>query len=518
MKKFLKAVLILAVLGAVGFFGYRYYQEKQIKAMPVATETTYTEYPVVRGTLAKNVSGTGTLSCNEMQNVSFPFGVSVTDVLVEAGDLIKAGQPLLRVDTVALKTEIDELEKELDTAKSELTKLANDYSPNTYVQMPQYGRIKEVYISEHQYIEDVMAEKGSIALLSLDGWMYVDTPMVEGMEIGSKLKVKVGHVTLDGVVRWIEGDTARLTFSDAYGAEGEEVELFYQQESIGKATAHIHMPHALTTTEKGYIYGVYIEPGNRKWEGNRICYLINVPMSEEYEELTARAEKLSAQLDEMKKLLAEGTVNAEQDGIVASVAELSAAAQEAHTTLLSLYVGTEKKMVVSVDELDITSVTEGQSVMLSMDAITDQAYWGKVSKVSHLGKSENGVTVYNVTLTVQGDERLRLGMNGTATINVEQRENVLLVPLAALNTSRGKSYVWVKGESAQADEPGVRTEVETGLSDENFVEIVSGLNEGDVILITREDNGGMNRHMPTMQMMPAGGPGLGRVENKGAAA
>ena len=63
---------------------------------------------------------------------------------------------------------------------------------------------------------------------------------------------------------------------------------------------------------------------------------------------------------------------------------------------------------------------------------------------------------------------------------------MLLVPITALNTSRGESYVWLKSDAAADGEPGVRTTVETGLSDENYAEVLSGLSEGDVVLITRE--------------------------------
>ena len=98
----------------------------------------------------------------------------------------------------------------------------------------------------------------------------------------------------------------------------------------------------------------------------------------------------------------------------------------------------------------------------------------------------------------------------------------LLVPLTALNASRGQSYVWVRSENAAADEPGVRTVVETGLSDENYAQVVSGLNEGDVILITREadestafrNNGGFGGGMMNfgggMPSMPSGGSRGGR--------
>ena len=171
---------------------------------------------------------------------------------------------------------------------------------------------------------------------------------------------------------------------------------------------------------------------------------------------------------------------------MASIVAASATEQAADTLLGSLYVGDEKEMVVSVDELDITSVEVGQNVELAMDAITDHTYAGTVSKISQIGTATSGVTVYDVTLTIEGDDQLKLGMNGTATILVEERENVLLVPIAALNTSRGESYVWLQSASAADGEPGVRTPVETGLSDENYAEVLSGLSEGDVVLITRE--------------------------------
>ena len=115
-------------------------------------------------------------------------------------------------------------------------------------------------------------------------------------------------------------------------------------------------------------------------------------------------------------------------------------------------------------------------------------------------------------------------MNGTATVHIEEINDALLVPLTALNTSRGQSYVWLRSEQAAAGEPGVRTKVETGLSNENYAQVVSGLNEGDVILITREASdddssrnasfgnmggGGMMNFGGGMPSMPSGGGGNG---------
>ena len=400
MKKVLKTLAVLVVLAAAGFFGYRYYQSRQAVAAQATAGSTYTEYTVSTGSLSKTVTGTGTLSISQTDDVALDYAVTVTDALVEAGDTVTAGQPLLNIDAVALQTTIETLETELETTETEIATLAEDYSSTTYLKMPQYGRIKEVYLTEGAYIQDVMDQYGAIVLLSLDGWMYVEFPAQEDWEIDDTVTVKVDRVTLDGTVRALENGMATITFSDAYSEEGGEVEIVYKGETLGTATAHIHMPYELTTSEKGYIHSVFIEENDRKWEGNRICYLINVPVSDSYQALLETRAQQTAQIKEMKALRDAGAITAPQDGIVASIVAASATEQAADTLLVSLYVGDEKEMVVSVDELDITSVEVGQNVELAMDAITDHTYAGTVSKISQIGTATSGVTVYDVTLTI----------------------------------------------------------------------------------------------------------------------
>ncbi len=515
MKKLVKVLLLLIVLGAGGYFGWCYYQAHSVAAVRTVSESAYTEYVIGRGSLSKTVTGTGTLSISQTEDIAPSYAVTVTQTLVDIGDAVSAGDALITIDADALRTAASALETELEATESEIASITSSYSSTAYIRMPQYARIKEVYIEKGQYIQDVMAEKGCIALASLDGWMYVETPAQEGMEIGSTVSVQVGRAALEGTVRGLDNGTAMITFSDAYGAEGQEVTLTYNKQSLGTAVAHIHMPYRLTTSEKGYISGVYIEPNDRKWENNRVCYLINVPVSDDYAALCAKRDKQSERLTEMKALMASGCICAPRDGIVASVAQPSLTEQAAGTVLASLYVGEEKEMVVTVDELDIINVQVGQDVEIAMDAITDKTYSGKVSKVSQIGTATSGVTVYDVTLTVDGDSQLKLGMNGTATIRIQEVSDVLLVPITALNSSRGSSYVWLKDSGAQSGEPGQRVEVETGLSDENYAEILSGLSEGDVVLITREasvstnsrdrEGGGMMLDMGMGGGMPGAG-------------
>lgn len=532
MKKAIAIILTLCILSAAGYFGWQAYQKYVAQPEDSGSATLVTPYTITRGNLSKTVTGTGTLSISQTENVSLDYGVTVTETLVEEGDTVTAGQALLSVDTSALQTAIDTLQDELDSTVSELATLSDSYSTTTYVKMPMDGRVKEVYIEKGQYLQDVMAEKGCIALLSLDGLMTAEISAPEGMSVNDTVKVTAGRSYTDGTVADITDGVATITFSDAYGSEGGEVTITYKEEEIGTTTCHIHMPYQLTASEQGYIQAVYLETDVKKWQNNRVCYLTNVPISGTYEALLTTQQEQLAQLKEMKALLAAGVITAPEDGIVSSIVSPSAVEAEAHSTLASLYVGDQKEMVVSVDELDIINVQVGQNADIAMDALTDKTYSAVVSKVSQIGTSNGGVTVYNVTLTIDGDENLKFGMNGTATIRIEEVNDVLLVPLTALNTSRGESYVWLQSDDASGDEPGVRTTVETGLSDENYAQVLSGLDEGDVVLITREasssstdsrdggfDFGGMSFDMGSMPSggdMPSGGfPGGGGESGNG---
>ena len=153
-----------------------------------------------------------------------------------------------------------------------------------------------------------------------------------------------------------------------------------------------------------------------------------------------------------------------------------------------------------------------------------------MTQISQIGSTNSGVTTYSVTLRLTADEELKIGMNGTATIVVEKVEDAVLVPLQALQTSKGEQYVWKKDDTTDEDagNPGTKTVVTTGLSDETYAQVLSGLAEGDEIVIVRtatessSENpmGGMmmdmGGQMPSGEMPQGGGnSGSGRPDGNG---
>ena len=133
---------------------------------------------------------------------------------------------------------------------------------------------------------------------------------------------------------------------------------------------------------------------------------------------------------------------------------------------------------VSIDELDILSVSQGQTAEITVDALPGRAYYGTVSQIDPLGKNTGGHTRYTITITIDKDENMLQGMNATAILTVGMTENVLTIPAAALNQRGSRSFVYTGYDSAKREllDP---VDVELGVSDGETVEILSGLSEGD---------------------------------------
>ena len=132
-----------------------------------------------------------------------------------------------------------------------------------------------------------------------------------------------------------------------------------------------------------------------------------------------------------------------------------------------------------MSEADITSLAIGQTATLTIDAIPDGAFKGKVKSISPNGTASSGVVNYTVTLSLTPhDERLRPDMTVTADIATTVADNVVAVPSAAVKTSNGKKYVAVMGSNGQT----ANQTVTTGLSDDTYTQIKSGLTEGTTVV------------------------------------
>jgi HlyD family secretion protein len=175
--------------------------------------------------------------------------------------------------------------------------------------------------------------------------------------------------------------------------------------------------------------------------------------------------------------------------------------------------------VVAVDELDIPKVKTGQTVTLTVSAYPNVTYTGKVTAVAEEGTSTNGSSTFNVTIHIDKPTNLKVGMSTSATILTASKTDALYVPADAIYTnSNNEKYVILASSNTGTDSSsgtsGEQVTVKTGIETDEYVEITSGVTEGQTVQLpevtsssssTNQQGGMMQGGMGNMGGMQGGG-------------
>lgn len=132
---------------------------------------------------------------------------------------------------------------------------------------------------------------------------------------------------------------------------------------------------------------------------------------------------------------------------------------------------------LTVDELDISRLSIGQPVTVTLDALPGQSFDGSITLIDPNGSSAGGDTKYTVTVSIARTQDMLEGMNASVTAELACHDGLLLIPAAALYEDAGGTYVYTGTD--KNGEPSGPVAVTTGLSDGTNVEITGGLSDGD---------------------------------------
>jgi macrolide-specific efflux system membrane fusion protein len=138
-----------------------------------------------------------------------------------------------------------------------------------------------------------------------------------------------------------------------------------------------------------------------------------------------------------------------------------------------------------VDETDLSHIKTGERANIVLDAFPGETVPAKVAKIAYEAKTVNNVTVYEVeVMPLKTDANMRSGMSATISFIVDSRKKALLLPVEAVMTENGQSFV-LKSSNEEKSKPQ-KTEIKTGLSNSKEVEIMEGLEEGDTVVIVEK--------------------------------
>ena len=489
--KWLVPVLCVAVAG--GVFLLRPQQAK-----PANVDASYTEAAPERRDVTNTLSGTGTLNPANTYTVKSLVDGKVLTGTIEEGDIVEESNVLYTIDSSDASTNFEKAEIAMQQAQRSYDKVVD----RQYVRAEVAGVVSSLKVTKGDEVtsgQEVAVIRDSSRML-----LTLEFPAADAANFS------VGQsaaVTLDGTFEQLDGTVTSVSGTDALSAGNlltRTVTITVKNagglttaqaatasingvSSIGSATFAYQAERTLTAQAAGTVTSINVQEGSEVAKDDIILGLSGDDLTESIQSASESLRSAEISMQNLQDAMNNYTITAPISGTIIEKDAKVGDAVKAGDTLCIVYDLSYLEMSINVDELQISSISVGQKVQITADAVPDKTYVGTVTRVSMKGASNGGTTTYPVTIRIDDTDGLRPGMNANAEIVVAEAKNALVVPNAAV--VRG-SYVLVTKDSPsaanadttmEAPEGFVYVPVKTGVSDDDYTQIVSGIQEGDTI-------------------------------------
>ena len=531
-KKFAVAGVALVVAAGVGW------QMLSPGQSSAAAATSYTTAEVTRMDVSSSITGSGTLEAADSYSVTTLIEGSILTADFEEGDEVEEGTILYTIDSSDASNSLEQAEISLNQAQRSYNNQLESQEDLT-ITAPVAG---QVYSIDVEVGDDVTAGE-TVATIRDSQTMSLEVSFpaddASSFYVGQSATVTLDSTfeTLTGTISKISGTDTVLTgnvivrtvtidVSNPGGLSTEQT----ASAAVGTATSTASgtftykEEETVTAQVSGEVSSIRVSEGDQVSSGQTLIVLTSDDLDDSLQSASESLRNAEISLENQYENLDDYTITSPIKGTIVDKNYNAGETTEANQVLCTIYDLSYLTMTLSVDELDIASIEVGQSVSIVADAVEDTTYTGTVTKVSVAGTSSGSATTYPVTIRIDETDGLLPGMSVDATIELASAEDVLAIPSAALN--RGDTVLVTADSPSAANGPLVESttedgedyysvEVTTGVSGDDYIEIVSGLQEGDTVAYIPTSSSssemGMMGGMPGGMGggMPGGGGGMG---------
>ncbi len=542
-KKWLKRLIILVVIAAVIVFVLSRCMAGGVQSV----SGSYLPAPAAVQELTVAVTGPGTIKPNDSYRATTLIKGEILTAPFEEGDTVRKDDVLFTLDQSDVESAVKQARTGVEQAQlsvqsaqlnyDSLIRTRNDNAKDRQVKANANGVITKVYVDPG----DTIAAGTPIAdILDRDN-MKLEVPF-HSVNAASFYVGQSATVTVSGTAETLYGTISQISATDSVGPGGtlvRNVTVTVQNPGAlsDASTGSAAVGDASSSASGSFQYGerkqliakysgeletLELHEGDRVYDGQQVGEFKETQMQDQIDAATiqlsnARLALRNAQdsLERTQDSLEDYTITSPIEG---TVIEKNYKAGDNYDPSTASTSGTSAFMAViydmsrltfdiNVSEMDVVQVQVGQKVTFTADALDSASFTGVVEKVNINGTTQNGNTSYPVTVAVDGngsdlaDQGLLPGMSVSANIIVEEAGSVLCVPVDAIQ--RGASpFVMVAGAGA-LDENGnladftklEKREVELGRNNDEYIEVLSGLTEGETVFIPNAASSFMNAMM-----------------------
>lgn len=461
-------------------------------------DVTYAETTPIRQDVSNSLSGTGTLNPANTYTVKSLVDGKILTGGFEEGDKVEEGDVLYTIDSSDASTNLEKASIALQQAQRSYDKTVD----LQYVRAEVDGTVSSLKVAKGDQVtsgqEVAVIRDSSKMLLNL----LFPAADAANFSVGQSADVMLDGTfeTLKGTITAITGTdelstgnllvrTVTIRVNNAGGLTTAQAATASVNgvSSIASATFAYQAERTLTAQAGGTVSAINVQEGDAVSKGDILIELTGDDLTESIQSASESLRSAEISMQNQQDNMSNYTITSPISGTIIEKDAKQGDALTSGSTLCVIYDLSYLEMVINVDELQIGALSVGQKVQITADAVADKTYVGTVTRVSMKGSSSGGTTTYPITIRIDDTDGLRPGMNANAEIVVAEANNALVVPNAAV--IRG-GYVLVSKKSPSAanavedmDAPEgyVYVKVETGVSDDSYTEIKSGLQEDDTV-------------------------------------
>lgn len=492
------ALIVLVLALTVGWFVLR-----PIFTAKGQIDTGYRDFTAERRDLTVSVSGSGALQPADSYNIIALVKGDILSADFEEGDYVEKDDLLFQIDPADARRSIEQAELSLRSAGLSYENIV-DSLDGLAPKAGAAGRVARLYVEEGDEVTAGML----LAEIRDSDRMVLSLPFHQsdaaGLTAGMAAQVTMADTgeLLAGTVTKVSGTaeagvggvltcTVEITVQNPGGLTGgaAATATVGSVSCAGRGVFAEGSSSMVYAGAAGTVGAVYAREG--QWV-ERDAALLTIDSDSarrqmESASISLRASELS--LENARDILDNYTIKAPISGTVVeknyktgdTLDNTSAGAMAVIYDMSCL------TLTLNIDELYIRDIQVGQTVRIQADAVPGQTFTGSIDRIGINGNVLSGVTSYPVRVVLDDYGDLLPGMNVTAEIILEEAQDVLTVPVSAVQ--RGNTVLVADPESTGDPEKGVpagyrQAEVEVGRSDDDYIEIKSGLTEGDRVAVS----------------------------------
>lgn len=488
-KKWRRWVLLALVLAVAALVVLRGYLTRQDTA-----ETTFVEEAASYRAITQSLSGSGTLQPANSYTVTTLKEGEILAADFEEGDVVTKDTVLYQLDSSDVSSNLEKAQLSLDQAQ-------RSYEKAAYAQAPVSGTVVSLEVKSG----DIVKSGQTVATVRNDSTLTLKVPFAADDAAGFSVGAHA-DVILDGSFETLSGQVTMVSSADTV-LTGNRIVRYVTISvtnpggltntqvatatidgcgSSESATLAYQADETVTAASGGTVAAVNVKEGSRVSAGQTLITFTANAVNDAVQSAQDSLRSAELSMENTQGQLDDYTVTSPIDGTIVDKQIKTGEKVETGTTLCVIYDLDYLEMTLNVDELDVTQVAVGQEVSITAEAIDGQTFTGVVTKISMAGTTGTSATTYPVTVRIDDYGALWPGMNVDAEIVIQESDNALSIPSAAVERGN-KVLITATSPSAAnaledtAPEGYVYVSVETGVSNDSYIAITSGLQDGDTV-------------------------------------